>query len=221
MIELLTVIAIIAVLAALIFPVFGQAKEAAKKANCASNMRQLATAVNMYIADYDDVYPTVTGGKEGAGERGGWVYFATYPYGPFDVTQGSLWNYTKNKDVYVCPDDEQGKRDGLSYAFNDCLLTVPDDPFQGYGFGISTTAFSSPASMMLFGEEGDKDAPGGTTNDGGLSFKWDTICARHNGGTEVVFTDSHVKWYPGGQAEAQKVQQGPDDNCHGQVPPTG
>jgi prepilin-type N-terminal cleavage/methylation domain-containing protein len=218
LIELLTVIAIIAVLAAIIFPVFGQAKESAKKATCASNMRQLATAVNMYTTDFDDVYPTITGGDTGAGLIGGWVYYDKFPFGPFDVTKGSLWNYTKNKDIYICPDDTKGRNDGLSYAVNDCLTTVPD-PYEGYSYGMSTTAFTTPASMMLFGEEGEKDSPQSTTNDGGISFVWDTIGARHNGGTEIAFTDTHVKWFAAGQAVAQKVQQGPDNNCHGQVGP--
>ena len=57
LIELLVVIAIIAILAAILFPVFAQAKEAAKKSACISNMHQLGLAVAMYCGDYDDVNP--------------------------------------------------------------------------------------------------------------------------------------------------------------------
>lgn len=57
LIELLVVIAIIAILAAILFPVFAQAKVAAKKAQSISNMKQIALAVIMYQGDYDDVYP--------------------------------------------------------------------------------------------------------------------------------------------------------------------
>lgn len=55
LIELLVVIAIIAILAAILFPVFAQAKEAAKKTACLSNSKQLGLAVVMYAGDYDDI----------------------------------------------------------------------------------------------------------------------------------------------------------------------
>lgn len=57
LIELLVVIAIIAILAAILFPVFAQAKNSAKKTMAISNLRQIGTAVMMYLGDYDDVYP--------------------------------------------------------------------------------------------------------------------------------------------------------------------
>lgn len=57
LIELLVVIAIIAILAAILFPVFAQAKTAAKKTQDLSNQKQLGTAFNIYSADYDDQLP--------------------------------------------------------------------------------------------------------------------------------------------------------------------
>ncbi len=56
LIELLVVIAIIAILAAILFPVFAQAKTAAKKIASVSNMKQVLTAINLYVGDYDDTY---------------------------------------------------------------------------------------------------------------------------------------------------------------------
>jgi len=55
LIELLVVIAIIAILAAILFPVFAQAKVAAKGAASLSNAKQMTTASIIYSADYDDV----------------------------------------------------------------------------------------------------------------------------------------------------------------------
>ena len=57
LIELLVVIAIIAILAAILFPVFAQAKLAAKKTVAISNQKQIGLSILMYSNDYDDVYP--------------------------------------------------------------------------------------------------------------------------------------------------------------------
>jgi prepilin-type N-terminal cleavage/methylation domain-containing protein len=56
LIELLVVIAIIAILAAILFPVFAQAKVAAKKTSSLSNLKQLGTSQLLYSNDYDDRY---------------------------------------------------------------------------------------------------------------------------------------------------------------------
>ncbi|MDX2066614.1 MAG: prepilin-type N-terminal cleavage/methylation domain-containing protein [Fimbriimonadaceae bacterium] len=64
LIELLVVIAIIAILAAILFPVFAQAKEAAKKTQTLSNIKNLSLATLMYSSDFDDKLP--------------WTY--TFPY---------------------------------------------------------------------------------------------------------------------------------------------
>jgi len=57
LIELLVVIAIIAILAAILFPVFARAREAARKATCISNLKQIVLAAIMYAQDYDEVLP--------------------------------------------------------------------------------------------------------------------------------------------------------------------
>jgi len=57
LIELLVVIAIIAILAAILFPVFAQAKEAAKKTSTLSNFKQYGTSTAIYTADSDDNFP--------------------------------------------------------------------------------------------------------------------------------------------------------------------
>jgi len=61
LIELLVVIAIIAILAAILFPVFAQAKAAAKKTADLSNIKQINMATQIYLADADDVLPLAFG----------------------------------------------------------------------------------------------------------------------------------------------------------------
>ncbi|MBX3111978.1 MAG: prepilin-type N-terminal cleavage/methylation domain-containing protein [Fimbriimonadaceae bacterium] len=97
LIELLVVIAIIAVLAAILFPVFARAKEAAKKAACLSNLKQLGLAFQLYMDDNDDRMPDRRDLKESLGykpwtgwppsdPRAGWTVETLGPYKVKGVT---------------------------------------------------------------------------------------------------------------------------------------
>ncbi|MCB8933734.1 MAG: DUF1559 domain-containing protein [Fimbriimonadaceae bacterium] len=99
LIELLVVIAIIAILAAILFPVFAQAKEAAKKVSCLSNMKQVAIAVYLYAGDYDDTAPQTS-----------WETSATpqpfNPGGRYQIHWTYLMQpYIKNYQIFACPSD--------------------------------------------------------------------------------------------------------------------
>jgi prepilin-type N-terminal cleavage/methylation domain-containing protein len=79
LIELLVVIAIIAILAAILFPVFAQAKAAAKKTSALSNVKQVGTSIMLYLGDSDDVYPMGSGACWWTPLDGGWIQ-DTKPY---------------------------------------------------------------------------------------------------------------------------------------------
>lgn len=128
LIELLVVIAIIAILAAILFPVFAQAKEAAKKTACLSNARQIGIGVKLYLADYDDTMPL----------------FYAYNSQPPSGTVGHkgvevlILPYSKNKEIFKSPFDVGGpytSQDvpgqttywgayGSSYRFTQCLYSI-------------------------------------------------------------------------------------------------
>jgi prepilin-type N-terminal cleavage/methylation domain-containing protein len=103
LIELLVVIAIIAILAAILFPVFAQAKEAAKRTACLANANQLGKAVIMYMGDADDRVPPMM-----------------YRFGgtnSYSATNG-VWSllikpYRADNQIMRCPSDSNATDQGL------------------------------------------------------------------------------------------------------------
>jgi prepilin-type N-terminal cleavage/methylation domain-containing protein len=210
LIELLVVIAIIAILAAILFPVFAQAKRAAKDATTLSNLKQLGTAFVLYAADADDVFPAVTHSWGGEGLAGGWVYLEKLGTQPsrFDVRRGSLFPYVKNEAVYRSPLDKDADRSGLSFSFNSCLSVPP----LAYSVipSVSTTAVEKPASTMLLGEEtsGLSD-----TDDGYFFHMTNEFAAWHAGGTATSFVDSHAKILRASARRADVLWGGGESPC--------
>jgi prepilin-type N-terminal cleavage/methylation domain len=90
LIELLVVIAIIAILAAILFPVFAQAREKARQASCSSNLKQIGTAIAMYVQDYEETYPP---GMDACWTR-------AWP--------SMVEPYVKNIEVFSCPSGRSG-----------------------------------------------------------------------------------------------------------------
>ena len=87
LIELLVVIAIIAILAAILFPVFAQAKDAAKNTSLLSNTKQTGLAALIYSGDSDDLFPLSEGSD-------------AFTYG---MWQDYVQPYTKNYDLMINP----------------------------------------------------------------------------------------------------------------------
>ena len=115
LIELLVVIAIIAILAAILFPAFARAREAARKATCISNCKQLALCCLMYAQDYDEYLPSCDNGGSSPGYHPlngtialpvGWPTAATSDSGSnyhWICLPDVLQNYAKDDNLFVCP----------------------------------------------------------------------------------------------------------------------
>jgi prepilin-type N-terminal cleavage/methylation domain-containing protein/prepilin-type processing-associated H-X9-DG protein len=125
LIELLVVIAVIAILAAILFPVFAQAREAARKTNCASNVRQLGTAFQLYTTDYDGILPPA-----------GYFFRAAQGLTNPDNFGAFRWPwlvlpYVKEMPLFYCPSDGTSYSDSQSGNYRD-----PNGPFYGYLWGL-------------------------------------------------------------------------------------
>ncbi|RYG35675.1 DUF1559 domain-containing protein [bacterium] len=106
LIELLVVIAIIAILAAILFPVFAQAKEAAKKTVCISNSKQIALAMMMYATDSDDVFCPAAVNMDGQGDVSGknGIHDGENGWKPYDML---ILPYVKSDGLFTCPSDSK------------------------------------------------------------------------------------------------------------------
>ena len=111
LIELLVVIAIIAILAAMLFPVFARARESARKIQCLSNVKNIATAVQMYLVDYDRFPPSehrpevvdFFNSYGGVGRPRANCWRVTGWGNPFLRWPVVFDEYVKNRDVWRCP----------------------------------------------------------------------------------------------------------------------
>jgi prepilin-type N-terminal cleavage/methylation domain-containing protein/prepilin-type processing-associated H-X9-DG protein len=207
LIELLVVIAIIAILAAILFPVFAQAREAARKASCQSNLKQIGSGWLMYVQDYDEQTPMSAWTTEGRGS--GWRSIPFYRIQP----------YIKNMDVIRCPSDAipwidwddhdrpedaspgtpAAPRPGVrwmqgSYGYNVLL---------GYVRGVSMASVNNAADMFLA-----YDADYWVIHETHIqSFVWKKesgqnaqgFGARHQNQINMLYADGHVKTVRCGQ----------------------
>jgi prepilin-type N-terminal cleavage/methylation domain-containing protein len=177
LIELLVVIAIIAILAAILFPVFAQAREAARATSCRSNLKQYAAATLMYVQDYDETLPM------SAYQNGTCV--ATY-YWAVDP-------YVKTKAVTQCPDEPQAMDSQLltgapcsgtprftSYVVNPLLFVSGFVPNPGVK---SLASIDKPADTIMHYD--------GNT----LTNQQQIFQARHSDTVLANYADGHVKGF--------------------------
>lgn len=141
LVELLVVIAIIAILAALLFPVFNQARDAAKTAKCLAHGQELGKASMMYMDDWNGRFPcdATRYMPEEMAKIPDWHYnwlnnvtgdvqdpcpksLAQYHY-------VSLKRYVRNDDIWICPTHAGKYSLRYAYYFRSSWLPRTTDDF--------------------------------------------------------------------------------------------
>ena len=206
LIELLVVIAIIAILAAILFPVFGRARENARRSSCQSNLKQIGLGILQYNQDFDEKFPPeVAMGMQmfinGANRT--------------DIAWPILvMPYVKSTQLFACPSNTNN-----SLFMNRTGDTIARS-YSANGYGNAQTPFTPAAtSRQPMNRSNYASHPGGASlsqletpaqttlvlensgpSNGSSVFAIEVLAddnnvnfQKHLGMTNVLFTDGHVK----------------------------
>lgn len=205
LIELLVVIAIIAILAAILFPVFSQAKEAAKKTDCLSSLKDLGTVIALYGSDYDDRLPDRRDLKAldyrpwtswpPSDPRAGWIEEIVNTYGS---NEGLLCPSVQGSRMGQIVQVKQGNSNYWMWRFDRADSTVALDNWWGKTPDQAVSDLISANNPTVGEITGTAEAELGV--DPYFPRTIPSVApelrglAVHFGGRNRVFLDGHAKW---------------------------
>jgi len=149
LVELLVVIGIIALLISILLPALSKAREDAKRIRCMSNQRQLVLAWLLYCQDHKGAMVsanTQTVPASGPPGPGFWSWIGGGNLN-IGVTDGLLWPYLKDYDVYKCPND----RISYTHTYSVSSYLAGEGPSTIYTLGQVAHAYAT----FVFIEEVD------------------------------------------------------------------
>jgi prepilin-type N-terminal cleavage/methylation domain-containing protein/prepilin-type processing-associated H-X9-DG protein len=187
LIELLVVIAIIAILAAILFPVFARARAKARAASCLSNEKQMALGLQMYVQDYDEMFPQ-------------YHYFV----GALNAQQEDMvYPYVKNAQVFRCPEvlnvtnpcGPASTSVGFcygGYAYNMELISYYPGAVTTIARAKGLASVADVSGTILWGDSCCHY--GGATDEATCNRVTLANAKRHNEGVNLCFADGHAKF---------------------------
>ncbi|QIF03518.1 H-X9-DG-CTERM domain-containing protein [Roseimicrobium sp. ORNL1] len=209
LVELLVTMCVMAVLATVVFGGYRTFVSLATRANCSSNLRQLGSAVHLYVSDNGGFFPPyVKNNRDGSRE---W-YFGKEPYQPgtsegdreLDREAGPLYPYIQTVgSVEVCKGFNYGaaiwkaKFKGASYGY-------------GYNWALggrmtgrcmNISALRNGSSVILMGDCGQVNTFQAPASPGKpmieefyiINESYKTIHFRHANRANILFVDGHVE----------------------------
>ncbi|MGI9242008.1 MAG: type II secretion system protein [Verrucomicrobiales bacterium] len=213
LIELLVVLSGIAALSLLGIGGASQIMMMSKRAECASNLRQIGAALQIYASDNDGTFP-MTSHTSGAAVEEAWVYqLSEYLEDGFDSIRVSPGDPRRSERLHA---------GGTSYVLNSFLFVAEFDPFGNLvAEPLNRTVLIPHPARTLMAFTIAEDAPTGVQNDHTHSNRWinwgsvlsdispdlhraGTAKADHTkGSSNYLFADGHVETWQAKELKAK------------------
>ncbi len=197
LIELLVVIAIIGILAALLLPSLQMAKDKSHSLSCANKERQIYLAISMYSGDYNGYFPPNSNSSSSTIDQIWIEPVLPYLSKSYDYVASGGWLPPKIADSLHCP---KRPKELTNYRWweSDYGLNSTENLFGKDGISRRPPASlsgSTPATLMFLMDSSSRQVywNSWTATSIGADF------TRHNGGSNVSYSDGHGAWLSGSQ----------------------
>ncbi len=192
LIELLSVLTVTAILVAIAIPALGRVLESSRTSKCSGNLRNIGTAVHLYINDNNGAFPPAAQGPFG------YWYNLLNPYMEgSNAATGDIdrpaWQHCPSKKVVG------GNHEVVGYGWNQLGFGN-----RTYGDPPDSNAFASihkllnPSEVVIIGDSKDEDVHPENNWEHRYIYAatgfWRNHAQRHNGGGNYLYVDGRVEW---------------------------